>query len=71
MLSLLSEGHEMLLLLLVIHVTLSNTEVIQTFFEDPCGTGSGPHSQSPNHTLGELSAIACAVECAVDVACAA
>ena len=61
----------MLLLLLVIHVTLGDTEVIHTFFEDPCGTGSGSHSQSLNPTLGESSAAACAMECAVDVTCAA
>ena len=59
------------LLLLFSYVTLRKAELTQTFFEDPCGNVSVLHSQSTNHTVGELSVIECGVECAVDAACAA
>ena len=52
-------------------MTLSKAEVIQTFFENTCGNGSVPYSQSRNPTLQERSAIECGVQCAIDVACAA
>ena len=58
-------------LLLVLYMTLSKAEVIQTFFEDSCGNESVLHSQSPTHTLQELSAIECGVQCAIDITCAA
>ena len=63
--------HKMLQLLLFIHFTLSNADVIQTFFENPCLNGNVSHLQNPYHTHKELSTIRCAVRCAVDVTCVA
>ena len=52
-------------------MALRKAELIQTLFKSPCGKGSVLHSQSKNHTVGELSVTECGVECAVDPACAA
>ena len=70
-LDLMQERCKLLLLLLVTHFTLCGTEVVQTLFKNSCRNESVLYSQRPYHTLRELSVIKCAVECAVDVNCAA